>query len=66
MLSKIKRNIAQSLLICRPSVIPGTRAIIDETARRNWHTKVCETMKREKIVDQNDVKEFCDIAGVAD
>ena len=56
---------AQSLRKARPTVVPGTRAIINRRDANVWHTQVTDAMRLHDVkADQ--VNEFCDIAGVAD
>lgn len=64
-LTRIQRNVARSLFIARPEVIPGTRAILDEKSKKTWYDKVAAAMKTSKVKDA-DVNAFCDTAGVAD
>jgi hypothetical protein len=56
---------AQGLLENRPPVLPGTRVILDDAARKQWYDNVTATMERLGL-DQDDVNQFCDLAGVPD
>lgn len=56
---------ALELLAIRPQTLPGTRAIIDESAQKEWYDKVMVRAIRLNL-DPQQVPAFCDAAGVAD
>lgn len=66
MLTPQQITAASDLLASRPEVYPGTRAIVDETARMRWYDQVSEAMTRLRVNTANAVSEFCELAGVAD
>jgi hypothetical protein len=59
---------ARRLLARRPPVLPGTRVIVEEAARRAWYARVTDTMRQVKVdlAAPADVAAFCDLAGVPD
>lgn len=59
-----QKQAAKQLLQERPPVITGTCAIIDRELCLTWYNRVTATMKKLKL-DDAQVSEFCDIAGVA-
>lgn len=65
-LTKRQAAAASRLFQSRPAVIPGTRAILDETAQRAWHADVTAAIKEHGITSPDNVNAFCDLAGVAD
>lgn len=65
-LTKQQAIAASHLFQSRPAVIPGTRAIIDESAQRAWFAEVTDAMKARGITSPAQVNAFCDLAGVAD
>jgi hypothetical protein len=65
MLTDKQRAAAEALLVIRPPVLPGTRAILSATASNEWHDKVNAAI-REHGIGRHNVNEFCDVAGVAD
>ena len=65
MLNDAQREAARALLAARPTVLPGTKVIQDDSARSTWYRKVNLVMAEHKVAAK-DVPEFCDIAGVPD
>lgn len=65
-LTKQQASAASRLFQSRPAVIPGTRAIVDESAQRTWFAEVTAAMKACGIKSPAQVNAFCDLAGVAD
>lgn len=63
-LSKATQKTAQALLEIRPTVLPGTRVILDDAERKRWNAAVTAAMRAENVADK-DVATFCDQAGVA-
>jgi hypothetical protein len=62
-LSAIQETLlAQALLKARPPVIPGTRVILDDTARNTWYKCVTEIASAIGVTDQW----FFDTCGVPD
>lgn len=58
--------IAKALLMGRPAVIPGTNAIIDDTARTVWHNVVTNlSLALAKENPAFNATRFFDAAGVA-
>lgn len=57
---------AKALLLVRPTVLPGTRAILDRKEADAWHDTVRFTLRRLKVRGAEDRTEFCNVAGVAD
>lgn len=66
MLTPQQITAARDLLGSRPTVIPGTRAILNDTDRKRWFDEVSEALTRLRVDSAIDVSEFCDLAGVAD
>jgi len=66
MLTKDQQMLAIELLIDRPTVIAGTRVIADEKLRGEWYALVTKAMHHVGITEREDVKAFCDLAGVPD
>lgn len=66
MLTTDQKLAARQLLAQRPLVIPGTRAIPNETARREWFDSVFAEMRIHAVNTPREIKEFCDLAGVPD
>lgn len=64
-LTREQRDAAITLLECRPTVIPGTRAILDRKAAVSWFRQVTATMNRLEL-PQSLTDAFCDVAGVPD
>jgi hypothetical protein len=56
---------AKLLLKLRPPVLPGSRAILDAEAAKQWHALVVGKMNELRI-DGPAIHDFCNIAGVAD
>lgn len=66
-LSAVEREAAKALLAKRPTVVPGTRAIMSRAEAVLWFNEVSDTMKRLGIEsDHVKVAAFCDLAGVPD
>lgn len=65
MLTDIQKARAAQLLKERPTVLPGTRVILDAKKQADWFARVNAAM-RELKVGTRDVSTFCDLAGVPD
>lgn len=57
---------ARRLLEARPPVLPGTRAILNRPRAIAWYHAVSSAMVAWGVKDPDQVREFCDLAGVAD
>lgn len=57
---------AEKLLAKRPVVLPGTRVILNDEAKKSWYAEVTQTMSDVGITGMIAIHEFCDLAGVAD
>ena len=56
--------LARQLRLIRPACVPGTNVILDNDARGAWYAIVDVVMSSQGITSPDDVKEFCDAAGV--
>lgn len=71
MLTPEQKAAARELFKIRPPVVPGTRVILDVDQKNDWYARVTARMQALGIItatggDPKAVKEFCDLAGVAD
>jgi hypothetical protein len=66
MLTPEQIEVAKALLLVRPDVVLGTRAIINPHFAAAWHDIVRYQLQKLKIGRADDRTAFCDVAGVAD
>jgi len=64
LLSGRQRVAAASLLKKRDALWAGTRMMPDDPAYRLWYDLVCSEVRRLGVIDPDQIKEFCDRAGV--
>ncbi len=64
MLNGRQRVAAASLFKRRPVLLPESGAIVEDALYNFWVDLVCSEMRRLGVVDPEQVKEFCDRAGV--
>jgi hypothetical protein len=64
-LAQEQRDAAIALLERRPTVLPGTRVILDRAEAVSWFREVTATMNRLKLPESL-TDAFCDVAGVPD
>jgi hypothetical protein len=64
-LTREQRDAATTLLERRPTVLPGTRVILDRAEAVSWFREVTATMGKLELPG-NLVDAFCDVAGVPD
>ena len=65
MLTEKQKKAARTMLKRRPPTISSTRIVINREKREAWYAAVRRTMDQ-LGVENIDVREFCDIAGVPD
>lgn len=65
-LTQKQREAAAAMFRRRPTVIPGTRAILSDTERKLWFLQVTDTMLEHHVTTPYAIAEFCDLAGVPD
>ena len=63
-LTPLQRGAASHLFAIRPPVVPGTRVVLSNKMREHWYGEVTDTMHKQKVTSPEQVKEFCDLAGV--
>lgn len=64
LLSGRQRVAAASLLKRRPVVQPEAGVILDDSAYNLWYDLVYSEMQRLGVIDPDQVREFCERAGV--
>lgn len=66
-LTELERAAALKLLESRPTVLPGTRAILNPAKATTWFNEVTDSITKLGIdQDVKKVAAFCDLAGVPD
>jgi hypothetical protein len=65
LLTERQEEKAKALLGLRPTVLPGTRVILDQEQAKWWFSKVTEEMNGLRL-NEGQIQAFCDLAGVPD